>query len=154
MCIRKSTQRIWVEKQWQFTTLRLERQYTIEGGISLIPIMQPCLDSSCDEICEWKRVDWIGIDRARAVLWWGRRRGEIESLTMVEPRHFTSQAQKSNASGDHEIHNDNGSESSQNTHHWIRNSILHLVVSVLGTLWVHNFDRIRVKVRPLLFLTY
>ena len=126
MCIRKSTQRIWVEKP----TLRLERQYTIEGGISLIPIMQPCLDSSCNEIFAWKRVDWINIDRARAVLWWGRRRGEIESLTMVEPRHFTSQAQKSNASGDHEIHNDNGSESFLNPHHWIRNEILHLMVRV------------------------
>ena len=144
----------WGEKQWQFTTLRLERQYTIEGGISLIPIMQPCLDSSCDEICKWKRVDWTDIDRARAVLWWGRRRGERESLSMEKPRHFTSQAQKSNASGDHEIHNDNGSESSPHCHHWIRNSIMHLVVTVGGLLRVQNFARIGVKVRLLLFLTY
>ena len=46
-----------------------------------------------------------------------------ESLSMKKPRHFTSQAQKSNASGDHEIHNDNGSDSFPKTHHWIRNSI-------------------------------
>ena len=154
MCIRTSTQRIWVEKQWQFTTLRLERQYTIEGGISLIPIMQPCLDSSCDEICKWKRVNWTNIDRARAVLWWSVCGGEIESLSMVEPRHFTSRAQKSNASGDHEIDNDNGSESFLKTHHWIRNEILHLMVSLKEIVQVQNFARIGVEVRPLLFLTY
>ena len=118
----------WGEKQWQFTTLRLERQYTIEGGISLIPIMQPCLDSSCDEICKWKRVDWTDIDWARAVLWWSVCGGEVESLSMEKPRHFTSQAQKSNASGDHEINNDNGLESFPKPYHWIRNSILHLLV--------------------------
>jgi len=73
---------------------------------------------------------------------------------MGEPRHFTSQAQKSNALGDHEIDNDNGAESSQNTHHWIRNSILHLVVTVGGLLRVQNFARIGVEVRLLLLITH
>ena len=100
----------------------------------MIPIMQPCLDSSCDEICEWKRVDWIDIDRARAVLSWSVCGGETESLSMEKPRHFTSQAQKSNASGNDEINNDNDRKRMPNTNHWIRNEILHLVVSVLGTL--------------------
>lgn len=73
---------------------------------------------------------------------------------MVEPRHFTSQAQKSNASGDHEIDNDNGSESFLNPHHWIRNEILHLMVRVKEIVQVQNFDRIGVKVKLQLFLTY
>ena len=80
--------------------------------------------------------------------------GEVESLSMEKPIHFTSRAQKSNASGDHEIDNDNGSKSFPNPHHWIRNEILHLMVSLKEIVQVQNFARIGVEVRPLLFLTY
>ena len=119
-----------IGNQWQSTILSLDEYDTIYIEILCIPFEQPCLNSSWDEICKWKRVDWTDIDRARAVLWWGHRRGEVESLSMEKPRHFTSRAQKSNASGDHEINNDNGSESFPKPYHWIRNSILHLMVRV------------------------
>ena len=77
MCIRKSTQRIELKNNDNSQLWDWQRQYTIEGRISLIPITQPYLDSSCNEICKWKRVDWNNILREQDNLRCGHRRGEI-----------------------------------------------------------------------------
>jgi len=87
--------------------------------------------------CDRERVD----GKWRASLWL--------SLDISPP-----EVQKSNASRDDEINNDNVQNRMPFTNHWIRNEILHLMVSIRHSVSVANVEGISVKVRLLLFIMY